>query len=109
MKTCEQELVAREKGQEKAMGCSAEKIYKVEVPANRYDILCTEGLSRALMIFKKEYVISSMIFMFEQRISVPVYRKLHRDPLISLHVSSSVRCNLFQVSPIRRNWFARLW
>ncbi|KAA0191350.1 Phenylalanine tRNA synthetase like beta subunit [Fasciolopsis buskii] len=89
--TCEQELVAREKGQEKAMGCSAEKIYKVEVPANRYDILCTEGLSRALMIFKKE-------------ISVPVYRKLHRDPLISLHVSSSTQLvRPFVVAAILRN------
>lgn len=26
-------------------------IYKVEVPANRYDLLCIEGLARALNIF----------------------------------------------------------
>ena len=26
-------------------------MYKIEVPANRYDLLCLEGLSRALRIF----------------------------------------------------------
>eukprot|EP01083_Nonionella_stella_P171458 585723_1 len=26
-------------------------IYKIDVPANRYDLLCIEGLSRALKIF----------------------------------------------------------
>jgi phenylalanyl-tRNA synthetase beta chain len=26
-------------------------IYKIEVPANRYDLLCIEGLGRALRIF----------------------------------------------------------
>lgn len=26
-------------------------VYKIDVPANRYDILCMEGLSRALRIF----------------------------------------------------------
>ncbi|KAI6227038.1 Phenylalanyl-tRNA synthetase beta subunit [Aphelenchoides besseyi] len=28
-----------------------EEIYKIEVPANRYDLLCVEGLSRALRVF----------------------------------------------------------
>ena len=28
-----------------------EVVYKVEVPANRYDILCLEGLARALNVF----------------------------------------------------------
>jgi phenylalanyl-tRNA synthetase beta chain len=30
---------------------SAEVIYKIDVPANRYDLLCIEGLSRAIKIF----------------------------------------------------------
>ena len=29
----------------------AQVLYKIEVPANRYDLLCLEGLSRALRIF----------------------------------------------------------
>lgn len=32
---------------------SLPNVYRVDVPANRYDLLCTEGLGRALRIFKK--------------------------------------------------------
>jgi phenylalanyl-tRNA synthetase beta chain len=35
-------------------GLSAEVTYKIDVPANRYDLLCNEGLSRALRIFLGE-------------------------------------------------------
>jgi phenylalanyl-tRNA synthetase beta chain len=28
-----------------------EEVYKVELPANRYDLLCIEGLTRALRQF----------------------------------------------------------
>uniref|UniRef100_A0AC35FZ94 Phenylalanine--tRNA ligase beta subunit n=1 Tax=Panagrolaimus sp. PS1159 TaxID=55785 RepID=A0AC35FZ94_9BILA len=31
-----------------------EEVYKIEIPANRYDLLCVEGLTRALKVFKKE-------------------------------------------------------
>uniref|UniRef100_A0AC34QG87 Phenylalanine--tRNA ligase beta subunit n=1 Tax=Panagrolaimus sp. JU765 TaxID=591449 RepID=A0AC34QG87_9BILA len=31
-----------------------EEVFKIEIPANRYDLLCVEGLTRALKIFKKE-------------------------------------------------------
>jgi phenylalanyl-tRNA synthetase beta chain len=27
-------------------------VYKIEIPANRYDLLCVEGLGRALRVFK---------------------------------------------------------
>jgi phenylalanyl-tRNA synthetase beta chain len=27
-------------------------IYKIDIPANRYDMLCLEGIARALNIFK---------------------------------------------------------
>jgi phenylalanyl-tRNA synthetase beta chain len=42
---------------------SDEVIYKIDVPANRYDILCIEGLARALKIFlgdmdAPEYIVS---------------------------------------------------
>lgn len=30
---------------------NAEVVYRVEIPANRYDLLCLEGLSRALKVF----------------------------------------------------------
>ncbi len=31
-------------------------IYKIDVPANRYDLLCVEGLSRALRVFQGEMI-----------------------------------------------------
>mmetsp|Transcript_17674 Transcript_17674/g.35610 ORF Transcript_17674/g.35610 Transcript_17674/m.35610 type:complete len:614 (-) Transcript_17674:353-2194(-) len=31
-----------------------EEIYKIEIPANRYDILCLEGLARALNVFREK-------------------------------------------------------
>jgi phenylalanyl-tRNA synthetase beta chain len=31
-----------------------EEVFKIEIPANRYDLLCVEGLTRALKVFKKE-------------------------------------------------------
>ncbi|TGZ55489.1 hypothetical protein CRM22_010398 [Opisthorchis felineus] len=55
--TSEQELIAREQGQDRAKDFSSDKIYKVEVPANRYDILCPEGLCRALKVFNGEIVV----------------------------------------------------
>ena len=29
-----------------------EEIYKIDIPANRYDLLCMEGISRALNVFR---------------------------------------------------------
>ncbi|GMI53683.1 hypothetical protein ScalyP_jg9358 [Parmales sp. scaly parma] len=39
------------KAQLKSMNLSKEVTYKIDVPANRYDLLCVEGLSRAIRIF----------------------------------------------------------
>ncbi|KAL5108206.1 Phenylalanine--tRNA ligase beta subunit [Taenia crassiceps] len=52
--TSEQELVTREQGITVGSDRSSETIYKVEVPANRYDLLCAEGLTRALLIFQNK-------------------------------------------------------
>ncbi len=37
VQTSEKQMVAKEKGQEKAEGISDHVIYKIEVPANRYE------------------------------------------------------------------------
>jgi phenylalanyl-tRNA synthetase beta chain len=38
--------------QEKETPTSKEEtVYKIEIPANRYDLLCLEGLSRSLATF----------------------------------------------------------
>jgi phenylalanyl-tRNA synthetase beta chain len=33
-----------------------ETVYKIEIPANRYDLLCVEGLGRALSVFLEKFV-----------------------------------------------------
>ncbi|KAM3175140.1 hypothetical protein ACTXT7_009090 [Hymenolepis weldensis] len=53
--TSEQELAAREHGSAVVPNKSSERIYKVEVPANRYDLLCAEGLTRALLILESKF------------------------------------------------------
>ena len=42
---------------EKADDGREDEVYKIEVPANRYDLLCVEGLSRALRVFKEMQVV----------------------------------------------------
>lgn len=57
----------------RAEGASESIIYKIEVPANRYDLLCVEGLTMGLMIF-------------QQKIAAPVYRRVVPDNLLELRV-----------------------
>jgi len=55
----------------RAEGASETIIYKVEVPANRYDLLCMEGLVTGLLIF-------------QQKCSAPVYRRLVPDNMLEV-------------------------
>jgi len=41
----------KEQGEEKAKGADTSVIYKLDIPANRYDLLCLEGISRGLNVF----------------------------------------------------------
>ncbi|KAF3848114.1 hypothetical protein F7725_021142 [Dissostichus mawsoni] len=43
--TSEKEIISREQGDSKASGASDVILYKIDVPANRYDLLCLEGSS----------------------------------------------------------------
>lgn len=68
---------------------SEEVIYKIEVPANRYDLLCLEGIARALRVFKGKE-------------SLPVYKTT--KPTTKLIVKSSVKeIRPFVVSAILRD------
>ncbi|XP_071805710.1 phenylalanine--tRNA ligase beta subunit-like [Asterias amurensis] len=49
--TSERAMISKEQGADKAEGASDVVIYKVDVPANRYDLLCLEGLAQALLVF----------------------------------------------------------
>uniref|UniRef100_A0A671XFN4 Phenylalanine--tRNA ligase beta subunit n=1 Tax=Sparus aurata TaxID=8175 RepID=A0A671XFN4_SPAAU len=52
--TSEKEIISREQGDSKASGASDIILYKIDVPANRYDLLCLEGLVRGLKVFKNK-------------------------------------------------------
>ena len=68
-----------------------EIIYKIDVPANRYDLLCLEGISRALRVFM-------------QKENPPMFRTL--SPITKQHVTvhaSTASIRPFLVSAILRN------
>ena len=48
--TTEKEMNIREAGQANN-DASEEIVYKIDIPANRYDLLCLEGLTRSLRVF----------------------------------------------------------
>mmetsp|Transcript_17496 Transcript_17496/g.31588 ORF Transcript_17496/g.31588 Transcript_17496/m.31588 type:complete len:586 (+) Transcript_17496:10133-11890(+) len=50
--TSEAEIARRERGTSAAEGLSTEVLYKIDIPANRYDLLSQEGLVQALRVFK---------------------------------------------------------
>jgi len=49
--TSEKTMLSKEKGSQNAGDASEEVIYKIDVPANRYDLLCLEGLATSLLVF----------------------------------------------------------
>ncbi|XP_063162769.1 phenylalanine--tRNA ligase beta subunit [Candoia aspera] len=61
--TSEKDIISKEKGDGEAEGASETILYKIDVPANRYDLLCLEGLVRGLQVFK-------------ERIRAPRYKKI---------------------------------
>jgi phenylalanyl-tRNA synthetase beta chain len=50
--TSEREVAAREVGEAKAATVSDRAILKIDITANRYDLLCPEGIAKALLIFQ---------------------------------------------------------
>lgn len=53
--TSEKDQLIKEQGESaNVANLSDDVIYKVEIPANRYDLLCIEGLTRALLIFQNK-------------------------------------------------------
>lgn len=52
--TSDKQIILKEQGTERALGASEEVIYKIDIPANRYDLLCLEGLVQGLRVFLGE-------------------------------------------------------
>ncbi|KAB0800929.1 hypothetical protein PPYR_05283 [Photinus pyralis] len=54
--TTEKQMITKEQGEnaESSVGASEDIIYRIDVPANRYDLLCLEGLVRGLLVFQNK-------------------------------------------------------
>ncbi|XP_014018759.1 phenylalanine--tRNA ligase beta subunit isoform X1 [Salmo salar] len=81
--TSEKDIISREQGNTKAEGASDVILYKIDVPANRYDLLCLEGLVRGLQVFK-------------QKMEAPRYRRVspasgEPQRLVITEVTAAVR------------------
>ncbi|ESO08762.1 hypothetical protein HELRODRAFT_109800 [Helobdella robusta] len=74
--TSEKEIISKEQGADKARDASDSVIYKIDVPANRYDLLCVEGLTRGLLIFR-------------EKMKAPIYKKVNQGVLQELHIMQS--------------------
>lgn len=51
-------MITKEQGEntESSANASEDVIYRIDIPANRYDLLCLEGLSCGLLIFQQKLV-----------------------------------------------------
>lgn len=77
--TTERAIIQKEKHiEDKGPTEDEEVIYKIEVPANRYDLLCLEGLAQALRVF-------------DEREKIPAYTlsSVTRQSMLKMHVKSS--------------------
>ncbi|XP_078184806.1 phenylalanine--tRNA ligase beta subunit isoform X2 [Callithrix jacchus] len=90
--TSEKEIISKEQGSIKAAGASDVVLYKIDVPANRYDLLCLEGLVRGLQVFK-------------ERIKAPVYKRVMPDGKIQklIITEETAKIRPFAVAAVLRN------
>lgn len=49
--TTEKQMLIKEQGDQAGTGVSEEILYRIDIPANRYDLLCLEGLVEGLLVF----------------------------------------------------------
>lgn len=54
--TTEKQMISKEQGDdaETLKGASEDVIYRIDIPANRYDLLCLEGLTMGLLVFQRK-------------------------------------------------------
>ena len=50
----QKEIQTKKEGQQDVSDADDEVIYRIDIPANRYDMLCLEGIARALNIFRRK-------------------------------------------------------
>ncbi|EFA77250.1 phenylalanine-tRNA ligase [Heterostelium album PN500] len=75
IKTSERKIIEKETGVVDK-NASDEVLYKIDVPANRYDLLCMEGLARALKVYGQQtpipkYSITAKPAVYQKMIVTP--------------------------------------
>ncbi|KAI5646864.1 b3/4 domain-containing protein [Phthorimaea operculella] len=50
--TTEKQMLQKEQGDQAGVGVSEDILYRIDIPANRYDLLCLEGLVNGLLVFQ---------------------------------------------------------
>lgn len=45
-------MLIKEQGDQAGTGVSEEILYRIDIPANRYDLLCLEGLVEGILVFQ---------------------------------------------------------
>mmetsp|Transcript_106401 Transcript_106401/g.297954 ORF Transcript_106401/g.297954 Transcript_106401/m.297954 type:complete len:643 (+) Transcript_106401:145-2073(+) len=81
-------------------------VYKIDVPANRYDLLCVEGLSRALRIFLGDQDAPEFKIITGEPTAVMTVKKTNTDTIRPFVVSAILKDVTF--TPERYNSFIDL-
>lgn len=57
-------MISKEQGEDSKLMESASEdiIYRIDIPANRYDLLCLEGVVTGILVFLGKYVIDVIFF-----------------------------------------------
>ncbi|XP_013161558.1 PREDICTED: phenylalanine--tRNA ligase beta subunit [Papilio xuthus] len=74
--TTEKQMLLKEQGDQAAVGVSEDILYRIDIPANRYDLLCLEGLVNGILVFQGKK-------------SPPQYKFRKYEDCYSLHLTPS--------------------
>ncbi|VVC94492.1 unnamed protein product [Leptidea sinapis] len=91
--TTEKQMLMKEQGDQAKVGAavSEEILYRIDIPANRYDLLCLEGLVNGLLVFQGKK-------------APPTYKLKKYEDCYSLHLTpATLQIRPFAVAAILRN------
>ncbi|XP_032515889.2 phenylalanine--tRNA ligase beta subunit [Danaus plexippus] len=72
--TTEKQMLIKEQGDQAGAGVSEEVLYRIDIPANRYDLLCLEGLVNGILVFQGKK-------------SPPIFKLKKYEDCYSLHLT----------------------
>ncbi|CAH0553396.1 unnamed protein product [Brassicogethes aeneus] len=91
--TTEKQMISKEQGEDSQLshGASEDIIYRIDIPANRYDLLCLEGLVTGLLVFMG-------------KIDPPLYKGVKPKKKVTLTIKpNTAQIRPYAVAAILRN------